>query len=300
MTASDPAKLDGFDWPEDVPRLELDVADAGSCQRALATAGAEVAYFLVHFIGEGDFTEQDLDSARTFARTAREEGVRRIVYLGGFVPSDEHLSEHLESRADVGDALSEAGVELVWLRAAIILGAGSTSYELIRHIADRVPVIPLPTWMNRPVSPVAVDDVLRYLVADAGQDIPTGAYDLSTGEDPAYSELMKTYAHSRHLRRVWLPFPPIPPDLVARFAALLTPLSRELTADLIMSLPNTMQTKDRRIRTLVPDPPAGPTSTLEVYRRASSSDAPRGVHAPPTRCTAPPPTPTGPRDSEAF
>ena len=171
-----------------------------------------VAYFLVHSIGEGDFAAQDLDSARTFAAAARDAGVERIVYLGGFVPDDDELSEHLESRADVGDALGEAGVELVWLRAAIILGAGSTSFELIRHLVDRVPVIPIPSWMNHPISPIAVPDVLHYLKAAGEPDtVPAGGYDISNGQQPTYAELIKTYAASRQLRRLWLPFPPVPP-----------------------------------------------------------------------------------------
>lgn len=278
-TARDTTKLDCFDWPRDVQRLELDVADVASCRTALASARVEVAYFLVHSLGEGDFATHDLDSARTFARAARKAGVRRLVYLGGFVPADDHLSEHLESRADVGDALGEDGVELVWLRAAIILGAGSTSYELIRHLADRVPVIPLPTWMNHPVSPVAVDDVLHYLVAAAGSTVPAGAYDLTNGESPTYSELIKTYARVNGRRRVWLPLPPIPPAVVARVAALLTPLPHALTADLIMSLPNTMRSHDHHIRALVPDPPGGLTRTDEAFRRARSGAEPDGVHA---------------------
>lgn len=278
-TARDTGKMDRFDWPDDVQRLELDVADPASCAAALASARTEVAYFLVHSIGEGDFAAHDLDSARTFAHAARKAGVRRLVYLGGFVPADDHLSEHLESRADVGDALGEAGVELVWLRAAIILGAGSTSYELIRHLADRMPVIPLPTWMNHPVSPIAVDDVLHYLVAAAEHTVPAGAYDLTNDESPTYSELIKTYARLNGRRRVWLPLPAIPPAVVARIAALLTPLPHALTADLVMSLPNTMRSHDHHIQALVPDPPDGLTHTNDAFRRARSGTDPLGVHA---------------------
>ncbi|MHA3700846.1 NAD(P)H-binding protein [Jatrophihabitans sp. YIM 134969] len=153
-TARDVDKLDHFGFPEQVGRVTLDVSSPQSCAAAFAAAAEHpdgpvtTAYFLVHSIGEGDFAAQDLDSARAFAAAANEAGVERIVYLGGFVPRDEDLSEHLESRADVGDALGEAGVETVRLQAAVILGAGSTSYELVRHITERVPVIPIPRWMN--------------------------------------------------------------------------------------------------------------------------------------------------------
>ena len=279
-TARDTDKLDDFDWPDTVARVELDVADPSSCAAAFQAADAEVAYFLVHSIGEGDFAQQDLDSAKAFAHAARDAGVRRLVYLGGFVPQSEELSEHLESRADVGDALGEAGVELVWLRAAIILGAASTSYELIRHIADRVPVIPLPTWMNHPVSPIAIDDVLRYLVTAADPDaLPAGAYDVSNGEQPEYSSLIKSYAASRGLRRLWVPFPPVPPKLVGAIASRLTPLPHELTADLILSLPNSMASEDRRIRELVPDPAGGLTTVEQALNRTAGQHEVLGVDA---------------------
>lgn len=279
-TARDTSKLDDVDWPDGVDRVTLDVSDVDSLHQAFVDApDVEVAYFLVHSIGEGDFAQQDLDSARDFAAAAAAAGVRRIVYLGGFVPDDERLSEHLESRSEVGDALGADGVELVWLRAAVILGAGSTSFELIRHIADRVPVIPIPTWMNRPVAPIAIDDVLHYLTAAADRDLlPPGAYDIYNGEEPTYAELLRSYAESRGLRRLWVPFPPVPPRLVAAIASRLTPLPRALTADLIMSLPNTMSSDDDRIRRLVPDPPGGLTTIAQAWERTEAQpDPPGGV-----------------------
>ena len=279
-TARDAEKLQTFDWPDGVDRLELDVTDPASIRRAFASApGVDVAYFLVHSIGEGDFAQADLDSARRFAATAGEAGIGRIVYLGGFVPDDEQLSEHLESRAEVGDALGEdARVELVWLRAAVILGAGSTSYELVRHIADRFPVIALPTWMSHPMAPIAIDDVLYYLTAAADPALlPAGAYDISNAEQLSYADLLKAYARARGLRRVWLPFPPVPPRWVATVASRLTPLPRKLTADLIMSLPNTMTSHDSRIRELVPDPAGGLTTVAAAIDRAGSRTRPGGV-----------------------
>ncbi len=286
-TARSTDKLDGFDFPEQVGRAELDVSDEQSCRQAFAAAAEQLggtvtaAYFLVHSIGEGDFAEQDLESARVFAAAAKDAGVARIVYLGGFVPHDEELSEHLESRADVGDALGEAGgVDLVWLRAAIVLGAGSTSYELVRHVAERVPVIPLPSWMKHPVAPIAVDDVLHYLRRAGDPDVvPAGNYEISNGESPTYDRLLRTYATSHGLRRLWLPFPPVPPRFVARIASWLTPLPHELTADLVLSLPNSMASHDDRIRALVPDPPDGLTSVAEALRRSTRPERLRGVFA---------------------
>jgi uncharacterized protein YbjT (DUF2867 family) len=278
-TARDVTKLADFDWPDAVTEVSLDASDAASARHAFAVAGdVEVAYFLVHSIGQGDFAAQDLASARAFASAAQDAGVSRIVYLGGFVPQQEELSEHLESRADVGDALGEANVELVWLRAAIVLGGGSTSYELVRHIADRVPVVPLPTWMQHPVSPIAVTDVLYYLVAAADRDrLPAGAYEVSNGERPTYADLIKAYAAEAGLRRLWLPLPPVPPKLVATIASWLTPLPHELAADLIMSLPNSMDSHDDRIRGIVPDPDGGLMTSREALRRAHQGSRTAGV-----------------------
>lgn len=285
-TARDTRSLARFDFPASVHRVHLDAAAPGSGDRAFAAAAAgangpvTTAYFLVHSIGEGDFSGQDLDSARLFAAAARDAGVARIVYLGGFVPDGEDLSAHLASRAAVGHALGDAGVPLVWLRAAVILGAGSTSFELIRHIADRLTVIPLPGWMNRPVSPIAVDDVLHYLDAAADPDgLPAGAYDISGGESPSYAALIRAYADGRGLRRVWAPFPPVAPEVVAAFVSRITPLPRELTADLVVSLGNSMNAADSRIRALVPDPEGGLTTVADALRRAVDPAVPVGVWA---------------------
>lgn len=303
-TARDTGKLSRFDFPPSVQRVRLDVADPVSCGRAFAEAAAgtagpvTTAYFLVHSIGEGNFAEQDLDSARAFAVAARDAGVARMVYLGGFVPDGEDLSAHLASRADVGDALGDAGVPLVWLRAAVILGAGSTSFELIRHIADRLTVIPLPTWMNRPVSPIAVSDVLHYLGAAADRDgLPAGAYDISGGEAPSYAALIRAYADGRGLQRLWVPFPPVPPEVVAAFVSRITPLPRALAADLVLSLRNSMSADSSRIRALVPDPVGGLTTVAEALRRALDPAIPVGVWATtdPLRLTDTDPSWAGPR-----
>ncbi len=277
-TARDPAKLDRFDWPDAVQRVPLDVSDTASCDEAFAAAGpVDVAYFLVHSIGEGDFADQDLDSARRFAAAAERAGVARLVYLGGFVPAGE-LSAHLASREAVGAALGGAGVELVWLRAAIVLGAGSTSFEVIRHLADRLDVIPLPRWMDAPVSPIAVSDVLWYLTAAADRSrLPAGAYDISDGERTTYAAMIRAYAASRRLPRLWLRVPGVPVSVAAAVVSWIVPLPRTLTADLIMSLGNDMESHDDRIRSIVPDPPGGLTTVVEAMRLASEPAGGGGV-----------------------
>lgn len=260
----------------------MDVTDAASCRHALEQVPhVDVAYYLVHSIGGDDYAHRDLASAERFAAAARRAGVSRIVYLGGFVPTGEELSEHLESRAEVGEALDATAVELVWLRAAVILGAGSTSYELIRYLADRLPIVPLPAFMTHPVAPTAVDDVLRYLAAAADPAaVPAGHYDISNGEDLTYRDLIRQYAAHQQLRRWWVPLPFISAAIAAPLVSMLTPIPKELVADLVQGLGNTMNSTDHTIRRLVPDPPTGLTSLSAAIDRATTggSFTARGVY----------------------
>ena len=280
-TARDVAKLDRFDFPNSVRRVPLDAGSTESCRAAFAEAGhIDVAYYLIHSIGEDDFAERDLRDARTFIAAAEQAGVGRVVYLGGFVPAGEDLSEHLDSRADVGEALSRTTVELVWLRAAVILGAGSTSYELVRYLAERIAVVPMPSWMQHAVAPIAIDDVLRYLVAAAGP-LPAGSYDISNGERLTYADVIRRYAEVQGLRRLWLPMPGVSPKLAGPVVAELTPIPKDLVVDLVASLMNTMDADESRIRELVPDPPGGLTTLDAAIERAAIDDGfeARGVCA---------------------
>lgn len=279
-TGRDLKGLDRFDFPDTAHRVELDVTDAASCRQAFERAGpVDVAYYLVHSIGGDDYAERDLTSARTFGAAARTAQVGRIVYLGGFVPAGEELSEHLASRADVGDALDRQA-DLVWLRAAVILGAGSTSYELVRYMAERLPIVPLPGWMNRTVAPIAIDDVLHYLLAAADPDLlPDGHYDISNGQDLSYSDLIRQYASHHNLHRWWINLTGISPRFAAPLVALLTPIPREMVADLVQSLGNSMHSDDQSIRSLVPDPENGLTTLQDAISRSKvdNSFTARGV-----------------------
>ncbi len=193
----DPARLTRFGWYDDVTGVKLDAEDADSAHAALGGAGPiDVIYYLVHAIGQPDFRDADRAAAGNVAAAAKDAGVGRIVYLGGFVPSDEKLSEHLASRAEVAEALTiEGGPEVVWLGAAVIFGAGSTSFEMLRYVADRFPVIPIPKWMENPIDPISIRDVLYYLVAAADSDqVPAGAYDIAGPGTTSYRELLQTYA----------------------------------------------------------------------------------------------------------
>jgi uncharacterized protein YbjT (DUF2867 family) len=250
-TARRPERLQSFDFAGSATCTDLDVDDAASCARALSEHGrVDVAYYLVHAIGEDGYARTDADRARRFAAAALAAGVGRVVYLGGLVPPGEELSEHLSSRAEVGEVLTEHGPDLVWLRAAVVLGAGSASYEITRYMGDWLPVVPLPPWMDTLVQPVAVDDVLRYLVSAAA--LPPGSYDLGGPERLPYAELVRRYVRTAGLRRVMVPTPPVPTRLASWVVARLTPLPADMVADLVLSLTNTMVANTAAITALVP------------------------------------------------
>lgn len=265
-----PDNLRTFDFFDSVTAVSLDVTDEESCAAAFAESGdIDVAYYLVHAIGESDYRAQDRRSAEQFAAAAARAGVRRIVYLGGFVPDDDQLSEHLASRADVGEALTVDGVELVWLRAAIVLGAGSTSYEMLRYLADRLPVLPLPSWLAEPVQPIAVDDVLHYLLASADADtVPAGSYDIGGPDVVPYRDLVFSYVEAAGLQRIGVPVPLVPTSLAGKVIGKIIPVPAGLAEDLVGSLHNTMTTSESRIRELVPDPPRGLTTIADAMARS--------------------------------
>ena len=164
-----PDRLADFGWHDQVTGVVLDAHDEASAKKAFADAGPiDVLYYLVHGIGQPDFRDADNLAAANVANAAKDAGVRRIVYLGGFVPDDDELSEHLISRAEVAHALSvEGGPDVVWLGAAMIIGSGSTSFEMLRYVGDRFVLIPMPAWSANPMDPISIRDVLYYLVAAA-------------------------------------------------------------------------------------------------------------------------------------
>ncbi|OBJ48702.1 NAD(P)H-binding protein [Mycobacterium sp. 1423905.2] len=265
-----PARLKRFGWSKDVTPVKLDASDPESVRAALSAGSIDVIYYLVHGIGQADFREADNRSATNVAVAARDAGVRRIVYLGGFVPEDEALSEHLTSRAEVAQALSiEGGPELVWLGAAIIIGAGSTSFEMLRYVGDRFPLIPAPDWMDNPLDPISIRDVLHYLVAAADPDrVPAGAYDIAGPETTSYRNLIKAYARISGRWRAALPVVGIDTSLASCITGLILPVPHGLAEDLVESLDHPMVASASRLRDLVPDPPGGLVRTDDAIRLA--------------------------------
>ncbi|MDO9378408.1 MAG: NAD(P)H-binding protein [Nocardioidaceae bacterium] len=272
--------LADLDWPDEVERAALDVSDARSCRDALERAGhVDVLYYLVHVVGADDFAAKDLESARTLAGAAADAGVSRIVYLGGLVPEGEELSEHLRSRAAVGEELGAHGVDLVWLRAAIILGAGSASYEFIRQLVGRLrPVVPLPRWMDAPVEPIAVDDVLDYLCLSASGDVPPGAYDVAGPDQLSYADLVRTVARVAGLRRRFLHVRGITPGMAAPVVARLTRVPTAMVDDLVHSLVNDMVAGDEAIADLRPSGSPPLTPVVDALTRSEHTGSPLGVY----------------------
>ncbi|MGV9713134.1 NAD(P)H-binding protein [Gordonia sp. NPDC003424] len=284
VTSHNPVSVQRFPWSDTVTTAEMDVDDAASVSDAVHGAGpVDVLYYLVHGIGRSDFDEADARAAQAVARAADSAGVKRIVYLGGFVPEGDRqgLSAHLRSRAAVGDALDiEGGPELVWLRAAAILGAGSTSFEIIRYVADRLAVIPEPDWADNPMDPISVRDVVHYLVAVADQAVPAGSYDIAGPDEGArYRTVLSEYLHAVRQPRLRIRIPHVSARIAGRVAGLLVPVPTSLTADLVTSLDHPMHASEHAIRDLVPDPPGGLTSMREAVHRAVHTPAPRAVDA---------------------
>jgi uncharacterized protein YbjT (DUF2867 family) len=276
-----PARLARMGWFDDVTAVTLDASDAESVRAAFAAAGpVEVVYYLVHAIGQPGFRDADRAAAGNVAAAAKDADVRRVVYLGGFVPDDPDdgaLSEHLISRAEVARALTvDGGAEVVWLGAALIFGAGSTSFEMLRYVGDRFPVIPIPAWMDNPIDPISIRDVLHYLVAaaDAGQ-VPAGAYDISGPDTTSYHALLKTYARISGKWHASLPAPGVDTAVASWVTAVALPVPDGLAADLVESLDHPMQACGAGLRDLVPDPPGGLVPVDEAITRALSSSSSR-------------------------
>jgi uncharacterized protein YbjT (DUF2867 family) len=252
--ARTPAKLAGRSWVDDVEVVRGDVLDADGMRDAME--GVDAAYYLVHSMdGEGGFRERDRRAAETFRDAAAAAGVDRIVYLGGLGHGGDgdELSEHLDSRHEVGRILADGPVPVTELRAAIIIGSGSASFEMLRNLVEVLPVMTTPRWVETRCQPIAIRDVLHYLVAvldepdAAGRVLEVGGPDVLT-----YHEMMQTYAEVAGLRRrVILPVPVLTPQLSSLWIGLVTPLPTGLARPLVESLRNEVVVRDRPVSDVI-------------------------------------------------
>ena len=248
----DASRLQGRDWLQHVEVVTGDVLAPGGVRHALE--GVDVAYYLVHSLAAGGgFHEKDVAAARAFGSAAAAAGVSRLVYLGGLGDPDEDLSEHLRSRQATGDALREAGVPVTEFRAAVVVGSGSISFEMIRYLTERLPVMVCPQWVYTRTQPIGVDDLLRYLVAaldvpeSAGRIIEIGGADVRT-----YGDMMLGYAQVRGLRRRLQPVPVLTPVLSSYWVHLVTPIPSAMARPLIEGLRSEVVVRDDTARVLFP------------------------------------------------
>jgi uncharacterized protein YbjT (DUF2867 family) len=251
-----PEKLRDVPWAGEVEVASGDALDAGALERALE--GVEAAYWLIHSIGTGPrFEEADRRAATAMAEAAGRAGVQRVVYLGGLVPSEGRVSPHLASRAEVGQILLDGPVPAVVLQAGVVLGAGSASFEMLRYLTERLPVMVTPRWVDSRVQPIAVEDVLRYL--EGALDLPAGTnrrFDVGGPDVLTYREMMRRYARVAGLgRRIIVPVPVLSPWLSSQWVNVVTPVPRALAIPLIESLRNSVVVSESDIRELVPFEP---------------------------------------------
>ena len=223
-----------------------DVLDASSLDAALQ--GVHTAYYLVHLMsGSKDFEKEDRQAATNFAQAAKKAGVRRIIYLGGLGDdADPKLSPHLRSRHEVGQILRESGVETIEFRASLVIGTGSLSFDLVKSLTDRLPVMLCPRWLTTPTQPIAVDDVLAYLLA--AKDLPPGEsriFEIGSPDVTTYGGMIREYARQRGLRRWLISVPVLTPYLSSLWLALVTPASFEVGRHLIEGLKNPTVVQDK-------------------------------------------------------
>ncbi len=228
-----------------------------------AMAGVDVAYYLVHSLGQAGFETADREAATNFAEAARAAGVRRIVYLGGPEPPQEvaAVSPHLRSRAEVGRILLASGVPTAVLRAAVIIGSGSASFEMLRYLTERLPAMVTPRWVRNRIQPIAVRDVLRYLVGAASLPPEVNrSFDVAGPDVLTFHDMMQRYARVAGLRRRFiLPVRPLTPALSSYWVGLITPVPNALARPLVESLVHEAVAHERDIAAYVPDPPGGLT-----------------------------------------
>lgn len=258
-------KLRDVPWRSRVKVFSGDLADPIAARRAMT--GIEVAFHLVHSMSSGrGFRAMEREGARTFADAAAASGVRRVVYLGGLHPRGDRLSEHLASRAEVGRVLLDAPVPAIVFQAGIVIGSGSASFEMIRHLTEVLPYMPAPRWVRNRVQPIAVRDVLRYLVLSVGAPGELNrAFDIGGPDVLRYGQMMNGYAVEAGLpQRHIAALPVLTPWLASQWVSLVSPIPRQIAVPIIASLQNDCVMNEHDIDGVVPPPPEG----LLPYRTA--------------------------------
>src|SRR3954451_18930826 len=253
-----PERLRDHPWAGQVEVVRADAGDAAEVARAVA--GADVVYYLVHALGGGpSFEDTDRRTAGVMADAAREAGLGRLVYLGGLEPDGEELSPHLRSRSEVAQILLRSGVPTVVLRAAVARGWGSASFEMRRSLTERLPAMVTPSWVQSRIQPIAVRDVLRYLVGCATLPAEVHrSFDIGGPDVMTYEQMMQRYAQVAGLpKRRIVPVPVLSPSLSSHWVGVVTPVPAAIARPLVESLRNTVVCREHDIARWIPDPPEG-------------------------------------------
>lgn len=265
VLARDAGRVAAFEWGARVEVVEGEAADRAAMDEA--SADVDVLYYLVHSMGAGKgFEDADRDAATSVAGAAAAASVGRIVYLGGLHPTDIELSAHLRSRVEVGEILLHSGVPTLVLQAGVVIGSGSASFEMVRHLTDVLPYMPAPKWVRNRIQPIAVRDVMHYLLG-AARVAPNvnKAVDVGGPDVLRYGQMMNGYAVEAGLpQRAIAPLPVLTPRLASHWVNLVTPIPRRVAMPLVESLQNECIMKDHAIDELIPPPEGG----LTPYRRA--------------------------------
>lgn len=267
--ARNPDKISDVPWAVDVDVVCADLTDQDSLDDACRNI--DVIYYLVHSMGgRGEFIESERRSAENLAAAARRGGVGRVVYLGGLHPESDRLSTHLRSRSQVGEILLNSGVSTIVLQAGVVIGSGSASFEMIRHLTNRLPVMTTPRWVNNRIQPIAVRDVLYYLLAAATVELPRSrVYDIGGPDVLRYGEMMHIYADVAGLaRRRILVLPVLTPKLAGLWIGLVTPVPPRIGRALIESLSTDAVAGENDIDAIIPPPPGGVTTYRDAVALA--------------------------------
>ncbi len=265
--ARTPEKLNSVPWREHIEVVKGDLGDPASL--AVAFDGIDVLYYLVHSMGfEKDFAAEERRAAQNVVSAARRAGIRRIIYLSGLHPEGAELSTHLGSRTTVGEILIASGIETIVLQAGVVVGSGSASFEMVRHLTDRLPVMTTPKWVHNKIQPIAIRDVLYYLVAAATCAVPKSReWDIGGPDVLEYGDMMQVYAEVAGLRpRRILVLPVLTPRIAALWVGLVTPIPAGLARPLVESLHCDAVMSNHDIDTIIPPPEGG----LTPYRKSVS------------------------------
>ena len=270
--ARNPNKLESVGWRDRAEVVRGDLGDPDSLTTAFD--GIDVVYYLVHSMGTSpDFVAEEARSARNVVAAARRSGVKRLVYLSGLHPPGVDLSPHLRSRTAVGDILLESGIESVVLQAGIVIGSGSASFEMIRHLTNRLPVMTTPKWVHNRIQPIAVDDVLHYLIEAATARVPASrTWDIGGPDVLEYGEAMQVYAEAAGLRRrliVVLPW--LTPTIASWWVGLVTPIPGALARPLVESLECDAVMANHDIDAVIAPPAGGLTGYRDAVAHALRS-----------------------------